>query len=253
MYYQLSPFFIEFFDLHSPDDMFLAAGEYDLEANRRLFFSSLLGRLGVPTYGSSGYDCASAPNIWFDSAASGTIGLLSDPKTDEQGGGLGVDDIARYNGIARILRQQSTFEIRPLGVEYQAASRGAHARSWARFERGKLVLLAYRPINPGDENRLGEAIPADIQSAVEASMPVIVASQDQSELAKSTRLGLVPYGDGRVSVRRSAGSRAAILNHYFGGKVEHSNTDIRNGQFTLSVERRASSKEPLEWIEVTFA
>src|SRR6185437_2466735 len=42
MYYQLSPLFLEYFDLHSPDDLFLNSGEYDIEANRRFFFSSLL-------------------------------------------------------------------------------------------------------------------------------------------------------------------------------------------------------------------
>ena len=43
MYYNLSPLFLDYFDLHSPDDLFLASGEYDLEANRRFYFSSLLG------------------------------------------------------------------------------------------------------------------------------------------------------------------------------------------------------------------
>src|SRR6185312_9573339 len=31
MYYQLSPLFLEYFDLHSPDDLFLNSGEYDIE------------------------------------------------------------------------------------------------------------------------------------------------------------------------------------------------------------------------------
>ncbi len=74
MYCQLSPLFLDYFDLHSLDDLFLAAGEYDVEANRGIFFSSVLGSLGVPTYGSSGYDWASSPDIWFDSAAVGTLG-----------------------------------------------------------------------------------------------------------------------------------------------------------------------------------
>ena len=86
MYYQLSPLFLDYFDLHSTDDLFLASGEYDLEANRRIYFSSLLGPLGIPTYGSSGYDWASAPNIWFDSAAVGTIGSLNDFRSDEEVG-----------------------------------------------------------------------------------------------------------------------------------------------------------------------
>ena len=56
MYYSLSPLFVDYLDLHGPDDLFLCAHEYDLEANRRFFFSSLPGELGMPTYGSGGYD-----------------------------------------------------------------------------------------------------------------------------------------------------------------------------------------------------
>ena len=53
----------------------MAAGDYDYEANRRFFFSSLLGELGIPTYGSGGYDWGTMPNIWFDSALIGTAGV----------------------------------------------------------------------------------------------------------------------------------------------------------------------------------
>ena len=77
MYYELSPLFTEHLDLHSPDDLFMATGEFDLEANRRFFFSSLCGEFGMPTYGSSGYDWVSAPSIWFDSVAVGTLGCLA--------------------------------------------------------------------------------------------------------------------------------------------------------------------------------
>ena len=124
MYYQLSPLFLDYFDLHSTDDLFLAAGEYDLEANRRLYFSSLLGPLGIPTYGSSGYDWASAPNIWFDSAAMGTIGSLNDFRDDEQGEGITPELVARYNGLAKVLRPTNTFEVLPFGSVSEAPTSG---------------------------------------------------------------------------------------------------------------------------------
>ena len=73
MYYGLSPLLLEHYDLHSPDDLVYCSGDYDLETNRRIFFSSLCGELGMPTYGSSGYDWESALDIWFDSAPSGSI------------------------------------------------------------------------------------------------------------------------------------------------------------------------------------
>ena len=120
MYYQLSPLFLDYFDLHSTDDMFLAAGEYDLEANRRIYFSSLLGPLGIPTYGSSGYDWASAPHIWFDSAAVGTIGSLNDFKADEEAEGATPELVAKYNGVAKVLRSTTTFEVLPFGTVSQA-------------------------------------------------------------------------------------------------------------------------------------
>ncbi|MGB8260079.1 MAG: TIM-barrel domain-containing protein, partial [Terracidiphilus sp.] len=142
MYYNLSPLLVEYFDLHSPDDLYQSTGEYQIEANRRFWFSSLLGRLGVPTYGSTGYDWASAPEIWFDSAAVGTIGSLNDFQGDEQGLGATPERIARYNGIARCLRTTAVFETVPLGTVDEAPTLGAHARSWARFEEGELVLLA---------------------------------------------------------------------------------------------------------------
>ena len=84
MYYCLSPLFREYFDLHSPDDLFMAAGDYDYEANRRFFFSSLLGEIGIPTYGSGGYDWQTMPAIWFDSALIGTLGSLNSFVGDEE-------------------------------------------------------------------------------------------------------------------------------------------------------------------------
>ena len=149
MYYQLSPLFLDDFDLHSTDDLWLTAGEYDVEANRRMYFSSLLGPLGIPTYGSSGYDWANAPNIWFDSAAVGTIGSLNDFRADEEGEGSTPELVAKYNGVAKVLRQTNIFEVLPLGAISQAPTLGGHARSWARLEGGELVLFAFRPTIPG--------------------------------------------------------------------------------------------------------
>ena len=141
MYYNLSPLFLDYFDLLSPDDLFENAGEYDVEANRRFFFSSLLGQLGIPTYSSTGYDWAATSNIWFDAAALGTIGSMNDFKADEQGEGCTPELAARYNGITHVLRPTINFEISPLDYVPEAPTLGAHARSWARFEAGQLVLL----------------------------------------------------------------------------------------------------------------
>ena len=251
MYYQLSPLFIDYFDLHSTDDLFLSSGEYDLEANRRLYFSSLLGPLGIPTYGSSGYDWASAPNIWFDSAAVGTIGSLNDFKADEDGEGSTPELVARYNGLTKVLRQTNTFEVLPLGSISQAPTFGAHARSWARLEGEVLVLLAFRPPIPGDENPLTtQTTDPRINDVVRSAAPVVVASRDDQGITRSNQLAIVSYGSGEIAIRREQGKRAEILSHYFGGAAIPLKKSIEDGYLKIMAEERDSAGKPLEWIEV---
>jgi len=254
MYYNLSPLFLDYFDLHSLDDLVLNFGDYDVEANRRIFFSSLMGRLGVPTYGSTGYDWASAPHIWFDSAAVGTIGSLNDFRGDEQGEVGTPEIIARYNGIARILRPTTTFEIVPIGNIPIAASLGAHARSWARFEGGNLVLLAWRPYGADEESPLAANLSdSRIKDAVRSAAPVIVASRDSYAITRSSSLAIVFYGGGTVDIRRTHGIRAAIVSHYFGGPTIANEAAIANGRLNFTVELHGKKAEPLEWVEVNIS
>jgi len=255
MYYNLSPLFLDYFDLHSPDDLYQAAGEYDLEANRRFYFSSLLGLLGVPTYGSSGYDWASSPEIWFDSAAVGTVGSLNDFQGDEQGEKATPEVIAKYNGIAQVLRATRTFHILPLDTVSEAPTRGAHARSWARFEDGQLVLLAYRPTKPGEENPLMQPRNhnARIKDSVSSPVPVIVASRSAESILRANHLAVVAYGDGQVVLRRETGTQAEILSHYFGNTVASAKARIQDGRLNLAVQERNLAGAPLEWIEVRIS
>lgn len=254
MYYQLSPLFLDYFDLHSTDDLFLAAGEYDLEANRRLYFSSLLGPLGIPTYGSSGYDWASTPNIWFDSTAMGTIGSLNDFQADEQGEGSTPELVAKYNGLAKVLRPTNTFEVLPFGSVSEAPTRGAHARSWARIEQGNLVLLAFRPPAAGEENPLASQ-PADprIKDVVRAHAPVVVASQDSEDITRSGKLAIVSYGAGEISIRRRQGKQADIVSHYLGNSAVPGKASMEDGFLKIIASERDSAGKPLEWIEVSVS
>ena len=251
MYYQLSPLFLEYFDLHSTDDMFLAAGEYNLEANRRIYFSSLLGTLGIPTYGSSGYDWSSAPSIWFDSAAVGSIGSLNDFHGDERGESGTPEIIAKYNGIAQLIRKTNIFNVVPLGNVLEAPTLGAHARSWARYEDGQLVLLAYRPLHPDEafssSFQQEESIASDV---IRSQVPVVVASRGNADILHDAELAVVPYGSGDIFVRRKMGSRAKLISHYFGGEVATENTPIVHGEFTIRAIDRHSGHRPLEWIEI---
>jgi hypothetical protein len=254
MYYNLSPLFIDYFDLHSLDDLVLNFGDYDVEANRRIFFSSLMGRLGVPTYGSTGYDWATAPHIWFDSAAVGTIGSLNDFRGDEQGEVGTPETIARYNGIARVLRSTTTFEIVPIGNIPIAASLGAHARSWARFEGGNLVLLAWRPYGPDEESPLATNLnDSRIKDAVRSLAPVIVASRDSYAITRSSSLGIVFYGGGTVDIRRTHGRNAAIVSHYFGGATIASSAVVVDGRLKFTLALHDADDHPIEWAEVNLS
>jgi hypothetical protein len=251
MYYNLSPLFLDYFDLFSPDDLFENAGEYDVEANRRFFFSSLLGRLGVPTYSSTGYDWASTSNIWFDTAALGTIGSMNDFKADEQGEGCTPELAARYNGITHVLRPTVTFEILPLDYVPEAPTLGAHARSWARFEGGQLVLFAFRPPVPGDPRVLArQTNDPRVKGAVQSNVPIVVASKTSDSIASASNLAIVPYGDGEILLRRQAGSKAEIISHYFRGAPTRNQARIENGELKLTARVRNSAGVPLEWIEV---
>lgn len=251
MYYQLSPLFLEELDLHSPDDLFLAAGEYDLEANRRFFFSSLMGELGVPTYGSSGYDWQSTPNIWFDSTVVGTLGSLNDFQGDEQGEKASPARIAKYNGLIQVLRKSNVFHVRPLGVEYEAPTRGARSRSWARFENNELVLLAIRPAAGLDGAHSESPTPGvEIESLIRTTIPVVIASRTNRGIEKANSLAVVPYGDGEVSLRRPNGGHAEVTEHWFGGAMSRRDIQILDGYFHMRVKQQGENDAPLEWIDV---
>ena len=260
MYYSLSPLLVEHFDLHSPDDLCVAIGEYQIEANRRFYFSSLLGLLGIPTYGSSGYDWASSPSIWFDAAAMGSIGSLNDFAGDELGLHATPEMIALYNGIAHCLRNSACFEILPIGAVTEAPTLGAHARSWARFEADELVLLAHRPADPGNlfppqerstsrnARRLKRA-----QIALQASMPVVVASGTADGIEHATKLALAACGSGEVLLRRASTQSATLLFHYLDGSTTKQTATVNDHLLRLSLPSHSSTHVPFEWLEITFA
>jgi hypothetical protein len=144
LYYSLSPFFAKYFDLNSPDDLGRCSDDFELEANRRFFFSSLMGEIGVPTWGSGGYEWRTMPDIWFDSAAIGTIGSLLSFYGPDAKTGATPEHIAKFNGLAHVIRYTDTFSILPVDPEFYGPQRGPHIPSWARMENGEVVLVALR-------------------------------------------------------------------------------------------------------------
>ena len=248
IYYSLSPLFIDVFDQHSPDDLFLCEGDYDLEANRRFFFSSLLGELGMPTYGSGGYDWPTMPSIWFDSAPIGTLGSLNSFSGDEQDTGATPDRVAKYNGLTNLLRSSNVFSIEPLDAgDYASPTRGARTSSWVRRERGEVVLLALR------QDRLeGGSGTGKYQNIIETNTSVVVASRTAEGINRTSHLAVVPYGDGELGLQRKDGTstKAKVTEHLFGGGAGQSEVAIRAGKLTLPLRERAADGTPVEWIEV---
>jgi len=274
MYYCLSPLFIEYFDLHSPDDLFMAAGEYDFEANRRFFFSSLLGEIGMPTYGSGGYDWVTMAEIWFDSALLGTLGSLNSFVGDEQDAMPTPERIAKYNGLSQLLRTSNSFTIEPVEADYLSVTRGAHSSSWARFESGELVGVALRtrrldgqvggvaqallpvqtPLSTRDNGAQARVpVPlAKFRDVVQTTASVVAASKTSEGIARATKLAVVPYGDGELVIQRRdrEATEAAVTQHYFGGNSKESRIEIRDGTLRLPLRERDENGSPLEWIEL---
>lgn len=248
IYYSLSPLFIDVFDQHSPDDLFLCEGDYDLEANRRFFFSSLLGELGMPTYGSGGYDWPTMPSIWFDSAPIGTLGSLNSFSGDEQDTGATPDRVSKYNGLANLLRSSNVFSIEPLDAgDYASPTRGARTSSWVRRENGEVVLVALR------KHRLeGGPGTGKYQNILETNATVVVASKTAEGISRASRLGVVPYGDGELTLQREdqSSTAARVTEHSFGGGTRQNEVSIQAGKLKLSLRERADDGTPIEWIEV---
>jgi hypothetical protein len=249
MYYELSPLFTEYLDLFSPDDLFGAAGEYDLEANRRILFSSLCGEFGMPTYGSSGHDWMSQPSIWFDSVAAGTLGSLARfYGTPAPGAGPTPQRIAKYNGLTHLVRPANQFSIIPLDADYEAPTRGAHASSWARLENGDVVLVALRT-----QRIAGGTGSGSFRDLVSTNASVVVAARSSGSIARAAQLGVVPYGDGELSVKREgAATSANATEHYFGGSQKPLPLAVENGRLRVPLRERTEDGSWVEWIDISI-
>lgn len=250
MYYSLSPLFIDYFDLHSPDDMFDCVEDYEFEANRRFFFSSLLGEIGMPTYGSAGYDWTSARDIWFDSAVVGSIGSLGSFSGDEQNSAPTPELIAKYNGLAQITRQSNAFTINPLDPVTVGSLTGAHSSSWVRIENSEPVLVALRKTNLlGGGNG-----PGRYKDIVQCDTSVVVASKTEKGISRSTKLGIVPYGDGELVIRHLGTQATAIITtHLFGRLPQTHQGQIQNSLLRVPLRERIENDAVVEWLEVELS
>ena len=247
LYYSLSPLLLDYIDLHSPDDLFLCLGDYGVEANRRFFFSSLLGVIAMPTWGSSGYDWLTAPEVWFDTAALGALGSLlsfSGPQAEKY---CTPERVAKFNGLAQAVRISDTFSIVPIDSAYLGPERGAHSSSWARIENGEVVLVALRERCLDGRKGSGK-----FRDLISSNTSVVVASKTNDGLVRASKLAVVPFGEGEVTLQRiaSEAAHAEATEHYFGGGSRTLQLSQENGRLQVPLRERAEDGSVIEWIEL---
>lgn len=242
MYYSLSPLMLPFVDQHSHDDLYLAVDEYDLESQRRGYFSSHLAELGVSVYPSGGYDWGTAAQLWREAAVHGPIGSLNGFDGDEHGGLPDPSAIAQFNGLTKLTRPPSPCTLEPLAPPSLGGIRGARSSSWLRYEDGDLVAATIRPEH-------NDSLPGDAPIRVVGD--VVVSALDGGPLRSAERLGLVTPGACRLELRHDTAAGATAVGHRLDGTSHTVALDHRNGHFAVTISAQDSGA-PTEWTEIRF-
>jgi hypothetical protein len=246
MYYALSPLFAPYFDLHSLDDPWMNAQEYHVEANRRFFFSRLLGELGRPSYGSGGYDWVDQIDIWFDTVAFGPLGLLGSFTGDQSDSACTPRHVATYNGLARLARPGTRFTVEAIGASGLGSVTGARSSSWARFEDGEPVLIVLRIhgfVGAPGQRAFGDLLASDVDVAVSAL-------DGAASLPTARRLGVVPRGSGELQLGfASHGETVEVVVHTLDGASFQSLVTASGGVLRIALSTSVDGV-PVTWIEV---
>ncbi|MDV6330680.1 TIM-barrel domain-containing protein [Asticcacaulis sp. 201] len=249
MYYGLTPLMTLHTDILGEDDPWASYGDYDIEINRRVYFSSILGEIGMPTFGSGGYDWATMPSIWFDTVLAGPMGGIADPSGDERGQTPTREMVARFNGLSRIARPTTRFTLDVTTADPISVIKGAHSPSWIRREEGKIIGLALRC-----SDWFGSPGTKELRGIIETEIDVVIVAQDELGLSQSRRLGIVPIQSGRLTlVPAQRRGTVTMTEHYADGSRRVSRQNLNNGRLTLSLHTHSAAGVPLEWCEVSQA
>ena len=90
------------------------------------------------------------------------------------------------------------------------------------------------------------------QNLIAANASVVVASKTSEGIARASRLGVVPYGDGDITLYREDQSSAVakVTEHSFGGGTRNNKVSIPAGKLSLPLREHTADGIPIEWIEI---
>lgn len=92
-----------------------------------------------------------------------------------------------------------------------------------------------------------------VRDLIHSNVPVLISSKTNESITESSKLAIVPYGDGKIEIVRQRGRVAAIVSHYSEETVTEKRTLITSGRLNVTAESHNSLGKPLEWIEVTIS
>ena len=96
----------------------------------------------------------------------------------------------------------------------------------------------------------GRKGPGKFRDLVSANASVVVASQTSEGIAQADQLGIVPYGEGELVLKRVTGSKADITEHYFRGGKSTQQLVIAEGVLRIPLHEKAADGSIVEWYEV---
>ena len=92
----------------------------------------------------------------------------------------------------------------------------------------------------------------EFEGGISTTAQVALASLTHDGVMEASELGVVPYGEGRLTLRRSSkgSGTAKATEHYFGGKSRASWLDVHQGVVEIQLRERNEAGTPLEWVQI---